>query len=103
MLPNARKTCSAAGIHTRASCGYRKPLRRMPKRQARHNLGTFSLPMACIHFTSTAHLRRAAFTAASLVRACVLRALQTQRHGMPTAFVSLSGVTAMLSSAVRKD
>ena len=58
--------------------------------------------MVCTHLTPTAHLRRAAFTAAPLARASVLRALHTQRHGVPTAFLSLSGVTAMLSAAVRK-
>ena len=58
--------------------------------------------MACTHPTQFARLHRAALAAAPQVRACVLRALHTRRHGVPTAFVSLSGVTAMLSAAVRK-
>ena len=57
--------------------------------------------MACTHLSTAARLRRFAFTAQLPARACVLRALHTRRHGIPTAFVSLSGVTAMLSAAVR--
>lgn len=57
--------------------------------------------MACLHLTTAARLRRFALTAEPAARACVLRALHTRRHGVPTAFVSLSGVTAMLSAAVR--
>ncbi|GGH62673.1 hypothetical protein GCM10010975_27650 [Comamonas phosphati] len=57
--------------------------------------------MACTHLSTAAHLRRLALAAQPCARACVLRALHTRRHGIPTAFVSLSGVTAMLSAAVR--
>ncbi|MBV8249260.1 MAG: hypothetical protein JO200_12505 [Comamonas sp.] len=57
--------------------------------------------MACLHLTTAARLRRFALMAEPAARACVLRALHTRRHGIPTAFVSLSGVTAMLSAAVR--
>ena len=57
--------------------------------------------MACSYLTTAARLRRFALTAEPAARACVLRALHTRRHGVPTAFVSLSGVTAMLSAAVR--
>ena len=57
--------------------------------------------MARTHFSTAARLRRFALTAEPAARACVLRALHTRRHGIPTAFVSLSGVTAMLSAAVR--
>nr|WP_237704396.1 MULTISPECIES: hypothetical protein [Comamonas] len=52
--------------------------------------------------STAARLRRSALAAELSARACVLRALHTRRHGIPTAFVSLSGVTAMLSAAVRK-
>ena len=48
-----------------------------------------------------AALCRAAFVAAPQVRACARRVQRTRRHGVPTAFISLSGVTAMLSAAVR--
>ncbi len=41
-------------------------------------------------------------TAAPQSRACVLRRQQAQSHGVPTAFINLSGVTAMLSAAVRR-
>ena len=58
--------------------------------------------MACLHLSTAARLRRFALAAELSARACVLRALHTRRHGIPTAFVSLSGVTAMLSAAVRK-
>ncbi|MBP9941204.1 MAG: hypothetical protein RR650_01335 [Comamonas sp.] len=51
---------------------------------------------------SATALRRTALTAAPLSRACVLRRQHAQSHGVPTAFISLSGVTAMLSAAVRK-
>lgn len=51
---------------------------------------------------SAACLRRSALAAAPQACARVLRSQQAQRHGIPTAFVSLSGVTAMLSAAVRK-
>lgn len=47
-------------------------------------------------------LRRSALIAAPQSRACVLRRQQAQSHGVPTAFISLSGVTAMLSAAVRR-
>lgn len=57
--------------------------------------------MACLHLTTAARLRRFALIAEPAARACVLRARHTCRHGIPTAFVSLSGVTAMLSAAVR--
>ncbi|MDL5036056.1 hypothetical protein [Comamonas resistens] len=57
--------------------------------------------MACLHLSTAARLRRSALAAELPARACVLRALHTLRHGIPTAFVSLSGVTAMLSAAVR--
>ena len=57
--------------------------------------------MDCTHFSTAARLRCLALTAEPAARACVLRALHTRRHGIPTAFVSLSGVTAMLSAAVR--
>lgn len=73
----------------------------MPKKQAGHNLQPFP-PMVCTLLPLSARLRRAALAAVPQVRACVLRALHTRRHGVPTAFVSLSGVTAMLSAAVRK-
>jgi len=73
----------------------------VPKKQARHNLQQFS-SMVCTHPSLSARPRRAALAAVPQVRACVLRALHTRRHGVPTAFVSLSGVTAMLSAAVRK-
>ncbi|MDO4592865.1 MAG: hypothetical protein Q4B46_08710 [Comamonadaceae bacterium] len=49
-----------------------------------------------------ARLRCAALAAAPQSRACVLRSQRAQSHGVPSAFVSLSGVTAMLSAAVRK-
>jgi uncharacterized membrane protein len=55
--------------------------------------------MACLHLTTAARLRRFALIAEPASRACVLRSLHS--HGIPTAFVSLSGVTAMLSAAVR--
>ena len=58
--------------------------------------------MDCTHFSPSAPLRRAALAAAPQACARALRALHTRRHGIPTAFVSLSGVTAMLSAAVRK-
>lgn len=61
----------------------------------------FLLPMACTHLSTAARLRRLALAGEPCARACVLRALHTRRHGIPTAFVSLSGVTAMLSAAVR--
>ncbi|WP_455555586.1 hypothetical protein [Comamonas sp.] len=51
---------------------------------------------------SMARLRCAALAAAPQSRACVLRSQRAQSHGVPSAFVSLSGVTAMLSAAVRK-
>ena len=57
--------------------------------------------MACTHLSAAARLRRFALTAELAACARVLRALHTRRHGVPTAFVSLSGVTAMLSAAVR--
>ncbi len=57
--------------------------------------------MACLHLSTTARLRRFALVAELPARARALRALHTCRHGIPTAFVSLSGVTAMLSAAVR--
>ncbi|WP_211233746.1 hypothetical protein [Comamonas composti] len=45
-------------------------------------------------------LRRTAF---AVPQACgrAVRMQRTLRHGVPTVFVSLSGVTAMLSAAVR--
>ncbi len=49
-----------------------------------------------------AGLRRSALAAVPQACARALRRQQAQRHGIPTAFVSLSGVTAMLSAAVRK-
>lgn len=61
-----------------------------------------SFPMVVTPTPSLAHLRRCALAAAPQARACVLRAQQVQSHGVPSAFVSLSGVTAMLSAAVRK-
>lgn len=74
-----------------------------PARAARHNRGSdIFLAMACLHLSTAARLRRSALAAELPARACVLRALHTRRHGIPTAFVSLSGVTAMLSAAVRK-
>ncbi|MEG0201013.1 MAG: hypothetical protein RR718_09705 [Comamonas sp.] len=45
---------------------------------------------------------RTSLATVQAARACVLRTQQALRHGVPTAFVSLSGVTAMLSAAVRK-
>ena len=45
---------------------------------------------------------RSALAAVPQACARVLRSQQAQRHGIPTTFVSLSGVTAMLSAAVRK-
>lgn len=57
--------------------------------------------MACTHLSTAARLRRFALMAELPARACMLRELHTRRHGIPTAFVSLSGVTAMLSAAVR--
>ncbi|QXZ11225.1 hypothetical protein KUF54_00480 [Comamonas sp. Y33R10-2] len=57
--------------------------------------------MACTHLSTAARLRRFALIAELPARACALRKLHTRRHGIPTAFVSLSGVTAMLSAAVR--
>jgi len=63
---------------------------------------TFEFPaMACTHFLNAVRLRLTLLTKVLAACARVLRAQQTQRHGMPTAFVSLSGVTAMLSAAVR--
>ena len=59
------------------------------------------LSMACTHLSTAARLRRFALIAELPARACALRKLHTCRHGIPTAFVSLSGVTAMLSAAVR--
>ena len=59
------------------------------------------LSMACTHLSTAARLRRSALIAELPARACALRKLHTCRHGIPTAFVSLSGVTAMLSAAVR--
>ena len=59
-------------------------------------------PMVLTHAPLLARLRRCALAAAPQARACVLRAQQVQSHGVPSAFVSLSGVTAMLSAAVRK-
>lgn len=61
----------------------------------------FFCTMACSHLSIAARLRRLALAAQPWARACVLRALHARRHGIPTAFVSLSGVTAMLSAAVR--
>ena len=58
--------------------------------------------MACTYQSPAARLRRTPLLAVLPARACVLRTQQTLRHGVPTAFVSLSGVTAMLSAAVRK-
>ena len=57
--------------------------------------------MAIKHLSTAARLRRFALQAELPACGCVLRALHTRRHGIPTAFVSLSGVTAMLSAAVR--
>ncbi len=48
-----------------------------------------------------ARLRRTSFVVVLLACARVLRNMQTRRLGIPTAFVSLSGVTAMLATAVR--
>ena len=54
------------------------------------------------HVFALARLRCMALATAPQARARVLRAQQAHRHGVPSAFVSLSGVTAMLSAAVRK-
>ena len=62
----------------------------------------FFIPtMARLHLSTAAHLRRFALMAELPACGRALRALHTRRHGIPTAFVSLSGVTAMLSAAVR--
>ena len=58
--------------------------------------------MALILAPTLADLRRCALAAAPQSRARVLQRQHAQSHGVPTAFVSLSGVTAMLSAAVRK-
>ena len=58
--------------------------------------------MVLLHALSLARLRCLALSAAPQSRACVLRQQHAQSHGVPSAFVSLSGVTAMLSAAVRK-
>lgn len=58
--------------------------------------------MAHLFAPSAARLRRTALTAAPQACARVLRSQRAQSHGVPTAFISLSGVTAMLSAAVRK-
>ncbi|WP_240466892.1 hypothetical protein [Comamonas sp. lk] len=58
--------------------------------------------MACITQSPAARLLRTSLATVQAARACVLRTQQALRHGVPTAFVSLSGVTAMLSAAVRK-
>ena len=57
--------------------------------------------MARTHLSTAARLRRSALIAELSACGRALRALHTRRHGIPTAFVSLSGVTAMLSAAVR--
>lgn len=85
-----------------------RPLPRMPHRRVPKSGGgdnrRFSLSSSMVHTpaSSAACLRRAAQSAAPQSRACVLRRQQAQSHGVPSAFVSLSGVTAMLSAAVRK-
>ena len=55
-----------------------------------------------LHLSPAAQLRRTSFVVVVLL-ACarVLRRMATWRLGIPTAFVSLSGVTAMLATAVR--
>ncbi|MGE8396205.1 MAG: hypothetical protein ACN6NT_01210 [Comamonas sp.] len=58
--------------------------------------------MVLTHASILAHLRCLALATAPQARARVLRAQQAHHHGVPSAFVSLSGVTAMLSAAVRK-
>ena len=58
--------------------------------------------MVLTHAPSLARLRRCALAAAPRARARVLRAQRALRHGVPLAFICLSGVTAMLSAAVRK-
>lgn len=58
--------------------------------------------MHCTHTYTLSRLRCEALAPAPASRACVLRQQQAQSHGVPTAFISLSGVTAMLSAAVRK-
>ncbi|MBQ0131258.1 MAG: hypothetical protein KBT18_03525 [Comamonas sp.] len=55
----------------------------------------------CLTLTA-ADLRRTALLAAPQSRAGVLRIQHAQSRGVPLAFVCLSGVTAMLSAAVRK-
>ena len=102
MLPKAGISCLGGGIVARA--GRARRYRSAPCRKTLRGIirALIPPPMACTQPTSFARLHRAAPAAAPLVRACVLRALHTRRHGVPTAFVSLSGVTAMLSAAVRK-
>lgn len=113
MLPKGTMPCAAARNqtrltplvvhgqqHTRA-----KPQPGMSESLTHHN-GAQRMPslvsIAPTQAPLLASLRRCAFTAAPQARACVLRRQRAQRHGVPTAFVSLSGVTAMLSTAVRK-
>ncbi len=62
----------------------------------------FSFPMDLTLAPTMARLRCLAFAAAPQGCARVLRMQQAHSHGVPPAFVSLSGVTAMLSAAVRK-
>ena len=54
------------------------------------------------HGSSLTRLRCNALAAAPQSRVCVLRAQHAQSRGVPLTFVCLSGVTAMLSAAVRK-
>ena len=76
---------------------------RVPASASHHN-GAFTsfLPMVSTLAPTLAGLRLAAFAQVPQSCARVLRHQRTRRHGVPTAFVSLSGVTAMLSAAVRK-
>jgi len=73
-----------------------------PRQAGDNHALEFDHTMYCTSAPSLACLRRSALTAAPQARAAVLRAQCAQSHGVPPAFVSLSGVTAMLSAAVRK-
>lgn len=73
----------------------------MAKAKELESTGLSERQVHIVGSNTAARLRRSALAAEQPARACVLRALHTRRHGIPTAFVSLSGVTAMLSAAVR--
>jgi len=76
---------------------------RVPKYTPHHNCALIVFhPMAHTLATPLTGLRLATFATVPQACARALRRQQAQRHGIPTAFVSLSGVTAMLSAAVRK-